>query len=85
MTHLKQDKKCNCSQTCMAMLSNKSIREVEEVVGHDGGALVFDFNSICKKLNISAGKWVDRRYLSFIFFPLLFFSLDKLYHKQPQF
>ena len=35
MTYLTQDKSHNCSQTCIAMLSNKSIREIGELKLHD--------------------------------------------------
>ena len=67
MTHLTQDKEYNCSQTCVAMLSNKSIREIEEIVGHDIGIDVFDLNHICKKVSVRVGKWKDKKS---IFFPL---------------
>jgi len=61
MKHLKQDKGYNCTQTCLAMMSNKSIREVENIVGHDESMdIVMDVINTCEKLNIPVDEgWVD--------------------------
>jgi len=67
MKHLTQDKEYNCGQTCVAMISNKSIRDIENIVGHDSGMNIEDLITICNFLKISVGKeWIRKRYRKWI-------------------
>lgn len=63
MKHLEQDKEDNCGQTCIAMVSYKSIRDIENVVGHDKGMNMKETILACKCLGISIGKkWVMKKW-----------------------
>lgn len=48
MKLLRQTKRNNCGQTCVAMLLNISIEEAEKIVGHDG---ITTENEIIKALS----------------------------------
>jgi len=58
MEHLKQDKEYNCSETCLAMISGKDVRDIENIehCGKNDGMDLGHFISICQILNISIAK-----------------------------
>ena len=59
MEHLTQDRLNNCGQTCIAMVSNRSIRDIKNMVGHDSGMDIEKVIPVCNHLKISiGGKWV---------------------------
>jgi len=53
MKHLKQTKRSNCGQTCMAMLADKTIEEVETALGKRGCTSGTDFRKLLPKLRPS--------------------------------
>lgn len=56
MNPLKQDKKNNCGQTCVAMVAKKDIRVVEHVFGHDNFSTMQDVENACKVFGVKIAK-----------------------------
>lgn len=54
---LAQDKRTNCAQTAVAMLTGKSIREVEAVYGKATTTFPSDHSRALDKLQVTTGAW----------------------------
>ena len=66
MNHQLQNKSTNCGQTCVAMITGKSIDEIEFVLGHPGGTRTADLKKLLATYGFKTGarrelwKWGER-------------------------
>ncbi len=56
MTHHKQGSKRNCGQIAVAVLTDKTVEEVEALVGHSHGTKTGDLSRVIRLLGYSCGK-----------------------------
>ncbi len=60
MKHLEQDGK-NCGQTCVAMVSGKSLKQIEELMDNEQGTFRVNLKLACLALGVPVvGSWSDK-------------------------